>query len=148
MNFFQTILLMLQSGSLCISLENGVSGHLTQDQLIFDNSAPENAKTGKIFEFIRHYEIAKMSKFGILFGRKQLVPPCKGTRIPQSGKFGNLGLGIRNTTKDWNFESKFHRQSPESSSWNPESTAWNLQFNTFLNSLTWGQAGVMLCFVC
>lgn len=61
MNFFQTILLMLQSGSLCISLENGVSGHLAQDQLIFDNRAPENVKTGKMFEFIRHYEMAKMS---------------------------------------------------------------------------------------
>ena len=61
MNFFQTILLMLQSGSLCISLENGVSDHLAQDELIFNNRAPENVKTGKIFEFIRHYEMAKMS---------------------------------------------------------------------------------------
>lgn len=61
MNFFQTILLMLQSVSLCISLENGVSGHLALDQLIFDNRAPENVKTGMIFEFIRHYEKAKMS---------------------------------------------------------------------------------------
>ena len=139
MNFFQTILPMLQSGSFCISLENGVSGHLAQDQFIFDNRTPENVKTGKIFEFIRHYEMAKMSLNleSFLAGSSwSLHVREPGFQIREIWKFGNLGFGIRNTTNDWKLESKFHRQSPECSSWNPESTAWNLQFNTFLNSLT------------
>ena len=67
-----------------------------------------------------------------------LITPCKGIRIPESGKFLvvgswipekfacgilNSGLwnpdttqGIWNPTKDWNPESRFHRKD-----WNPES---------------------------
>ena len=80
-------------------------------------------------------------------------PPCKGTQTPESWKFllvefGNLGFGIRNITNDWNLEFKFQYQSLESSSRNPESTAWNPQFKTFLISHTWGEAGVIFCFVC
>ena len=49
-----------------------------------------------------------------------LVAPCKGIRIPESGKillmeseilgFGiqNTAQGIRNPTNDWKPESKFH----------------------------------------
>ena len=44
----------------------------------------------------------------------------------------NMGQGIRNPTKDWNSESRFHLQRLESSTWNPES-------NTVLDSLTWGK---------
>ena len=53
-------------------------------------------------------------------------------------KSGILGFGIRNTaqriwnpTKDWNPESKFYQQRPESRAWNPES-------KTVLDPLTWG----------
>ena len=58
-----------------------------------------------------------------------IYPPCKATRIPESFKFllvesGIRGFGIRNTaqrirnpTKDWNPESKFHWEDQ-----NPEST--------------------------
>ena len=62
-------------------------------------------KKGTIFEFIRHSEMAKMPLNLELFfvqwngGRKQLVPPCKGTQIPESWKFGSLGFGIRHTAK-------------------------------------------------
>ena len=38
---------------------------------------------------------------------------------------------------DWNPESKFHSQSPESSTCNPEPTAWNPKSKTVLDSLTW-----------
>ena len=60
-------------------------------------------------------------------------------------KSGILGFGIRNTakriwnpTKDWNPESKFYQQRPESSTWNPESRAWNPESKTVLDPLTWG----------
>ena len=63
--------------------------------------------------------------------------------ITDSGKYflvksGILGFGIRNTaqriwnpTKDWNPESKFYQQRPESRAKNPES-------KTVLDPLTWG----------
>ena len=51
----------------------------------------------------------------------------------------NTGQGIRNPTKDWNSESRFHWQRLESSTWNQESTAWNPESNTVLDSLTWGK---------
>ena len=51
----------------------------------------------------------------------------------------NTARGIPNPINDWNLESKFHRQSPESSTWNPESTAWNPESNTVLDFLTWGE---------
>ena len=82
--------------------------------------------------------------------------PCKGTRIPESGKFclwnqesrkilllesGILGFGIRNSTQeiwnptsDWNPESKFDWQIVDSSTLNAESTAWNLKSKTVLDS--------------
>ena len=47
--------------------------------------------------------------------------------------------GIRNTTNDWNPESKFHWKRLESSTWNQESTVWNPESRTFLDSLTWGE---------
>ena len=60
-------------------------------------------------------------------------------------KSGILGFGIRNTaqriwnhTKDWNPESKFYQQRPESSTWNPESSAKNPESKTVLDPLTWG----------
>ena len=49
----------------------------------------------------------------------------------------NTAQGIRNPIYDWNPESKFHSQSPESSTCNPESTAWNPKSKTVLDSLTW-----------
>ena len=70
--------------------------------------------------------------------------------ITDSGKYflvksGILGFGIRNTaqriwnpTKDWNPESKFYQQRPESSTWNPESSAKNPESKTVLDPLTWG----------
>ena len=89
------------------------------------------------------------------------VAPCKEIQIPESYKslleesgiwetfswgseiwgFGiwNTARGIPNPINDWNLESKFHRQRPESSTWNPESTAWNPESNTVLDFLTWGE---------
>ena len=61
----------------------------------------------------------------------------RSARNPESGKFllvesGILGFGIRNTaqgirnpTYDWNPESKFHWQSPESRIWNPRREVHN-----------------------
>ena len=49
----------------------------------------------------------------------------------------NTAQGIRNPIYDWNPESKFHSQSPESSTCNPESTAWNPESKTVLDSLKW-----------
>ena len=40
---------------------------------------------------------------------------------------------IRNTTNDWNPESKFYRQILKSSTWNPES-------KTILDSLIWSES--------
>ena len=66
--------------------------------------------------------------------------------IPESGKFfleesgiwgfeiWNTARGIWNPINDWNLESKFHRQSPESSSWNR-----NPESKTVLDFLTWGE---------
>ena len=55
---------------------------------------------------------------------------------------GILGFGIRNTalgiwnpTDDWNPESKFYWQIPESSTCNPESTAWNPESKIAWSSL-------------
>ena len=60
-------------------------------------------------------------------------------------KSGVMGFGIwkitqgfRNPTINCNPECKFHRQRPESSTWNPESTAWSPESKTVLDSLTWG----------
>ena len=75
---------------------------------------------------------------------KWQVVPCNGIRIPESVKFllvesGILGYGIWNTskgirdpTKDWNPESKFHWQRLESRTWNPKSTPWNPESKTAL----------------
>ena len=109
MNFFQTILPMLQSGSFCISLENGVSGHLAQDQFIFDNRTPENVKTGKIFEFIRHYEMAKMS----LNLESFLVGSSWSLHVREPG-FQNQG-----NLETWALESGI---PPTIGIWNPSST--------------------------
>ena len=46
----------------------------------------------------------------------------------------NTAQGIRNPTKDWNPESKFHWQKLESSTWNPESTAWKSRIQDCLRS--------------
>ena len=66
--------------------------------------------------------------------------------IPESGKFflkesgiwgfriWNTARGIRNPINDWNLESKFHRQSPESSSLNR-----NPESKPVLDFLTWGE---------
>ena len=79
----------------------------------------------------------------------EVFAPCRGIRIPDSGKFslvdwfrnpgyfalnpGSLGFGfrntargIRNTVSDWN---------PDCSTWNPESTAWNPKYKTVLDSM-------------
>ena len=68
------------------------------------------------------------------------IAPCKGNRIPESGKFllvesGILGFGIRNPTNDWNPESKFYWQRLESSTWNPESMTWYPESKSVLGSL-------------
>ena len=58
-----------------------------------------------------------------------------------AGGIRNLGKcasGIRNSSQDWNPESKFHWQRLESSTWNLESTAWNPESKTVLDSLLWG----------
>ena len=49
----------------------------------------------------------------------------------------NTAQGIRNPTKDWNPESKFHWQKLESSTWNPESTAWKSRIQDCLRSQCW-----------
>ena len=71
--------------------------------------------------------------------------PCIGIRIPECGKFlfvenGILGFGILNTaqgtqnpTKDWDPESKFHRQKLDL-----DSMVWNPESKTVLDSLTQG----------
>ena len=58
------------------------------------------------------------------------IPECKKFLLVESRIWENLpvesgilGFGIRNPSKDWNPESKFHWQRPESSTWYPESTA-------------------------
>ena len=58
-----------------------------------------------------------------------------------AGGIRNLGKcasGIRNSSQDWNPESKFHWHRLESSTWNLESTAWNPESKTVLDSLLWG----------
>ena len=50
------------------------------------------------------------------------------------GGFGiqNTAQGIWNPTTDWNSESKFYWQIPESGTWNPESTVRNPESKTVL----------------
>ena len=51
---------------------------------------------------------------------------------------GNSAQGIRNPSNDWNLNSKFFVQRPESSTWNPDqSTVWNPESKIVLDSLTW-----------
>ena len=50
----------------------------------------------------------------------------------------NTAQGIWNPTNDWNSESKFYWQIPESGTWNPESTVRNPESKTVLDSLPWG----------
>ena len=51
---------------------------------------------------------------------------------------GNSAQGIRNPTNDWNPNSKFFEQRPESSTWNSDQpTAWNPESKIVLDSLTW-----------
>ena len=71
--------------------------------------------------------------------------PCKGIRIPESGRFLLVGSGMRENfdmesrielkypTKEWNLESKFHWKRLEFSTRNPES-------KTVFYSLTWGDS--------
>ena len=81
-----------------------------------------------------------------------MFAPCKWIRIPKPVKYflvesgirencvcgiWTTGQGIRNPTKDWNPESKFHWQRLEESTWNRESTAWNPESKTILDSFTW-----------
>ena len=56
------------------------------------------------------------------------------------GGFGiqNTAQGIWNPTTDWNSESKFYWQIPESGTWNLESTVRNPESKTVLDSLPWG----------
>ena len=85
--------------------------------------------------------------------------PCKGIRIPESGKFflwnpenfscgirqiflveseilrfgiRNTDQGMRNPPNDWTPESLPLTKNPESSAWNSESTAWNPEYRTVL----------------
>ena len=73
----------------------------------------------------------------------------------RSSKHGILGFGVRSTaqriqnvTSNWNWESQFHWQRLESSTRNPESVTWNLESQTIVDSLTWGdlQVGLLNCF--
>ena len=77
-----------------------------------------------------------------------MLPSINGRFLPvESGKFllvqsglpgfgiRNAAQGIRNPTKDWNPESRFHGQIPESSTWNPKSTPWKPESKTVLDSL-------------
>ena len=78
--------------------------------------------------------------------------PCKGIRIPESGRFLLVGSGMRENfdmesrielkypTKEWNLESKFHWKRLGSSTRNPESMEWNPESKTVLYSLTWGDS--------
>ena len=121
MNFFQTIPPVLQSGSFCIALEKGVFGHLAQDQFIFDNRAPENVKTGEVFQFIRHSEMAKMLlnlKFFFVHGMVAGSSWSLHVREPRFRNHGNL--------EAWALESGIQRKESGISLtiriWNPSST--------------------------
>ena len=50
----------------------------------------------------------------------------------------NTAQGIWNPTNDWNSESKFYWQIPESGTWYPESTVRNPESKTVLDSLPLG----------
>ena len=93
-------------------------------------------------------EIVEKGKTRAWLQAPPLLAPCGGNL--DYGKYflvksGILGFGIRNTaqriwnpTKDWNPESKFYQQRPESSTWNLESSAWNPESKTVLDPFTWG----------
>ena len=95
-------------------------------------------------------EIVEKGKTRAWLQTPPLLAPCRGNLDYGLRKYfllksGILGFGIRNTaqriwnpTKDWNPESKFYQQRPESSTWNPESRAWNPESKTVLDPLTWG----------
>ena len=87
----------------------------------------------------------------------KLFAPCKGIRIPESKKllpvawnpesgiqgFGiqNTAQGIRNPSKDWNPQSKFHLQRLKCSTW--ESGIYGVEFRIQdLDSLTWGEVNI------
>ena len=95
-------------------------------------------------------EIVEKGKTRAWLQTPPLLAPCRGNLDYGLRKYfllksGILGFGIRNTaqriwnpTKDWNPESKFYQQRPESSTWNPESSAKNPESKTVLDPLTWG----------
>ena len=81
------------------------------------------------------------------------IAPCKGLRIPKSGKFmlvetvikENFACRIRNHGL-WN--SEYSLRNPgcnflwhrlKSSIWNPQFTAWNPESKTVLTFFTWGE---------
>ena len=124
---------MLQSGSFCISLENGVSGHLAQDQFIFDNRIPENVKTGKIFEFIRHYDMAKMPlNLESFLSNGMVVGSSWSLHVREPGfqNQGNLEIwalesGIPLTIGNWNPSSTVKVRNPVPGIRNPQLGIYN-----------------------